>query len=168
MEDAGSGTSDFSTWYESEHPRVLGVLCALSGELDVAREATDEAFVRAFARWGRVRKMASPGGWTYRVALNELRRSLRRRAREREVSTERPPLVPTTDSDLWDLVRRLPERQRLAVVLRYVADLPEQSIADVMGITRSTAASTLTQARDRLGQWMRAADQNLDEEVDHA
>jgi hypothetical protein len=35
------------------------VLCALSGEFDVAREYTDEAFVRAFARWGRVRKMSS-------------------------------------------------------------------------------------------------------------
>ena len=155
---------DFTAWYESEHPRVLGVLCALSGELDVAREATDEAFVRAFARWGRVRKMASPGGWTYRVALNELRRSLRHRARERSTPNEPAKVVPTTDPDLWDLVRRLPERQRLAVVLRYIADLPEQAIADVMGITRSTAASTLTQARDRLGEWMEAAEQ----EVDHA
>ncbi len=159
---------DFSAWYESEHPRVLGVLCALSGELDVAREATDEAFVRAFARWGRVRKMESPGGWTYRVALNELRRSLRRRGRERSVSSDAPRLVPVTDADLWDLVRRLPERQRLAVVLRYVADLPEQTIADVMGITRSTVASTLTQARDRLGVWVREAEHDEDEEVDHA
>jgi DNA-directed RNA polymerase specialized sigma24 family protein len=160
---------DFSTWYEAEHPRVLGVLCALSGELDVAREATDEAFVRAFAKWERVRKMDSPGGWTYRVALNELRRSLRRHARERSPRSVSPaPAVPTTDPDLWDLVRRLPERQRLAVVLRYVADLPEQAIAEVMGITRSTAASTLTQARDRLGEWMRAAERAEDEEVDHA
>jgi RNA polymerase sigma-70 factor (ECF subfamily) len=160
---------DFSAWYEDEHPRVLGVLCALSGELDVAREATDEAFVRAFAKWERVRKMDSPGGWTYRVALNELRRSLRKHARERAVRTkEHTQLVPMTDPDLWDLVRRLPERQRFAVVLRYVADLPEQAIADVMGVTRSTAASTLTQARDRLGEWMRLADGKRDEEVDHA
>lgn len=159
---------DFTSWYESEHPRVLGVLCALSGELDAAREATDEAFVRAFARWGRVRKMESPGGWTHRVALNELRRSLRRRGREQTAVDGRPSVVPSTDPDLWDLVRRLPERQRLAVVLRYVADLPEQAIADVMGITRSTAASTLTQARDRLGDWMREAEHDQDEEVGHA
>lgn len=159
---------DFSAWYEVEHPRVLGVLCALSGELDAAREATDEAFVRAYARWSRVKKMESPGGWTHRVALNELRRTLRRRARERTPASSRPVVVPATDPDLWDLVRRLPERQRLAVVLRYIADLPEQAIADVMGITRSTAASTLTQARDRLGEWMRAAEHDHDEEVDHA
>lgn len=162
--------TDFSTWYESEHPKVLGVLCALSGELDVAREATDEAFVRAYARWSRVRRMASPGGWTYRVALNELRRALRKRARERSVVATGASSVPATDPELWDLVRRLPQRQRTAIVLRYVADLPEQAIADVMGITRSTAASTLTQARDRLGEWMRAAEAAAapDTEVDRA
>ncbi len=112
--------------------------------------------------------MESPGGWTYRVALDELRRALRRRVRERSIPPDVPRIVPATDPDLWDLVRCLPERQRLAVVLRYVADLPEQAIADVMGITRSTASSTLTQARDRLGVWMRAAEHDEDEEVDHA
>ena len=157
---------DFAAWYEAEHPRVLGVLCALSGELDTARDATDEAFVRALARWPRVRKMASPGGWTYRVALNELRRLLRGRRRDAAVGLTPTPAVPATDPELWDLVRRLPERQRVAIVLRYVADLPEQAVAEVMGIRRSTAASTLTQARQRLAAWMQAADDN--EEVGNA
>jgi RNA polymerase sigma-70 factor (ECF subfamily) len=158
---------DFSAWYAQEHPRVLGVLCALSGELDASREATDEAFVRAFGRWPRVAKMASPGGWTYRVALNELRRALRRRRRDRAEATTAPRApLPETDPELWDLVRRLPERQRVAIVLRYVADLPEQAVADAMGVRRSTAASTLTQARRRLAEWMQAAEQ--DEEVGNA
>jgi RNA polymerase sigma-70 factor, ECF subfamily len=156
---------DFASWYEHEHPRVLGVLCALSGELDASRDATDEAFVRALARWPRVRKMESPGGWTCRVALNELRRALRGRARAAGVPVAKP-VVPETDPDLWDLVRRLPERQRVAIVLRYVADLPEQAVAEVMGIRRSTAASTLTQARQRLAAWMLDAEHN--EEVGNA
>jgi RNA polymerase sigma-70 factor (ECF subfamily) len=146
---------------------VLGVLCALSGELDASRDATDEAFVRALTRWPRVRKMESPGGWTYRVALNELRRALRSRAHAVAASpVDAKTSVPETDPDLWDLVRRLPERQRVAIVLRYVADLPEQAVAEVMGIRRSTAASTLTQARQRLAAWMHAAEQ--DEEVGYA
>jgi RNA polymerase sigma-70 factor, ECF subfamily len=158
---------EFASWYEREHPRVLGVLCALSGELDVARQATDEAFVRAFARWSRVQKMESPGGWTYRVALNELRRTLRHRRWERAITPrESMPVVPETDRELWDLVRRLPDRQRVAIVLRYVADLPEQAIAEVMRIRRSTVGSTLTQARGRLAQWVREAEH--DEEVGHA
>jgi RNA polymerase sigma-70 factor (ECF subfamily) len=159
---------DFSSWYEQEHPRVLGVLCALSGDLDASRDATDEAFVRAFGRWPRVGRMASPGGWTYRVALNELRRALRGRRRHQAAASFRTAAapVPETDPELWDLVRRLPERQRIAIVLRYIADLPEQAVAEAMGIRRSTAASTLTQARHRLAEWMRAAEQ--DEEVGNA
>jgi RNA polymerase sigma-70 factor (ECF subfamily) len=158
---------EFASWYEREHPRVLGVLCALSGELDAAREATDEAFVRAFSRWSRVAKMASSGGWTYRVALNELRRSLRGRRRDRTTAAGSPGVaVPATDPELWDMVRRLPERQRVAITLRYVADLPEQDVADAMGIRRSSAASTLTQARQRLAEWLRASE--FDEEVGHA
>ncbi|MCU1351729.1 MAG: hypothetical protein JWM05_938, partial [Acidimicrobiales bacterium] len=40
---------EFEAWYRKEHPRVLGALFVLSGEPDVAREATDEAFARALA-----------------------------------------------------------------------------------------------------------------------
>ena len=104
-------------------------------------------------------KMASPGGWTYRVALNELRRSLRGHGRDQSrAGATLAARVPETDPDLWDLVRRLPERQRTAIALRYIADLPEQEVADAMGIRRSTAASTLTQARQRLAEWMQAAE----------
>lgn len=52
--------------------------------------------------------------------------------------------------EAWDAVRRLPQRQRTAVVLRYVADLPEAEIAAAMGIARSTVSSTLTHAHRAL------------------
>ena len=61
-----------------------------------------------------------------------------------------PPSIPPPAVELWDIVRSLPERQGKAVVLRYVADLPENEIAEVMGITRGTVAATLRDARQRL------------------
>jgi DNA-directed RNA polymerase specialized sigma24 family protein len=51
---------------------------------------------------------------------------------------------------VWDVVRALPDRQRMAVVLRYVADLAEDDIAVAMGVTRGTVASTLAAARRSL------------------
>ena len=42
---------DFEAFYLREHSRVLGVLCAVSGDRQAAIEATDEAFVRALDRW---------------------------------------------------------------------------------------------------------------------
>ena len=150
------GPSDFGAWYEEEHPRVLAALTVASGRADVAREATDEAFVRAYERWERVRRMASPGGWLYRVALNDLRRRCRRQAIERELLRRRRPGDETAsapaalDPHVWDAVRALPQRQRTAVALRYVLDLPEAEVARLMGVTRGAASATLTTARRRL------------------
>jgi DNA-directed RNA polymerase specialized sigma24 family protein len=143
---------DFERWYVGEHPRVLACCAALGGELDAAGEATDEAFLRALERCAAVAAMVSPGGWVQVVALNHLRRSLRRRHHERRQAKSRPAdsggigfVVP--DPELWALVASLPTRQRTAVVLRYVHDLPEAAIAEVMGIARGTVASTLAAAQ---------------------
>jgi RNA polymerase sigma-70 factor, ECF subfamily len=164
---------DFEGWYVGEHPRVLACCAALSGEFDAAGEATDEAFLRALERWPAVAAMVSPGGWVQVVALNHLRRSLRRRHRERRQTKSRLAdsggmafVVP--DPELWALVASLPMRQRTAVVLRYVHDLPEAAIAEVMGIARGTVASTLAAAqtglRRRLSEPV-AADKATNEET---
>jgi RNA polymerase sigma-70 factor (ECF subfamily) len=145
-------TIEFEVFYLREHPRVLGVLSAVSGDRQAAIEATDEAFVRALERWKRVGTMASPAGWTYRTALNALRRVKRRREAERLLlrRVHASAIAPESDIELWEVVRSLPARQCEAVVLRYVADLPEAEIATAMGISRGTVASTLSDARARL------------------
>lgn len=146
---------NFEQWYEREHPRVLSACAALTGEVDEAGEATDEAFARALERWPAVATMVSPGGWVQVVALNHLRRNLRRRNRERHLFTKtlkdaNPARLSVPDPDLWAAVAALPNRQRAAMVLRYVHDLPEATIAEVMGISRGTVASTLAAARAAL------------------
>jgi RNA polymerase sigma factor (sigma-70 family) len=144
--------TDFDDWYAEQRPRVYLSLLTISGDADLAAEATDEAFTRVVAHWTRVRTMESPGGWAQRVALNVLRRRMRRRRLEerlvRRLDRREHEAMPT--GEVWDLVRALPERQRVAIVLRYVADLTEPDIAVVMGIARGTVASTLASARERL------------------
>jgi RNA polymerase sigma factor (sigma-70 family) len=56
----------------------------------------------------------------------------------------------TPDPDLWAAVAALPSRQRAVVVLRYVQDLPQAAIGEVMGISRGTVASMLSGAQARL------------------
>jgi RNA polymerase sigma-70 factor (ECF subfamily) len=143
---------DFEAWYRQQHRPLVAALTALSGDPDVARDATDEAFVRALDAWDRVRSFDSPTGWVYRVALNALRRSKRRRAFERQVAHREPRTTadPLPHTEVWDAVRLLPPRQRVAIALRYVADLPEADVAAAMGVTRGTVSSTLVDARARL------------------
>jgi RNA polymerase sigma-70 factor (ECF subfamily) len=145
-------TGEFEEFYAREHPRVLGLLCAVSGDRQTALDAADEAFVRALERWPRVARMKSPGGWTYSVALNALRRVKRRRAIEARLWRREPvvTIVPTTHPEVWEAVRALSPRQCEAIALRYVVDLPEAEIAAVMHISRGTVASTLADARVRL------------------
>src|SRR5215471_7735728 len=100
----------FDEWYRREHPRLATSLFVLSGDADAAADATDEAFARALDRWAKVSTMSSPTGWTYRVALNVLRRRKRRAGFERhvvrDVSGSSDPELP--DHELWEAVGRLP------------------------------------------------------------
>ena len=147
-----AANGSFDGWYRAEHPRVLGLLTVVAGDADVGREVTAEAFTRALERWDRVVEMDSPAAWTYRVGVNLVRRRLRRAAIEgrlyRPEATTAPP--PAVESDLWDAVRALPARQRTAVALRYVCDLPQAEIAAIMHVAVGTVSATLAAARRRL------------------
>jgi RNA polymerase sigma-70 factor (ECF subfamily) len=145
---------EFEAWYLREHPKVVAALTWVSGDPHVAADATDEAFARAYADWHKVAHMASPGGWVYRVALNVVRRRMRRATLERRTLEPPTPVAQVVDRDIWAVVRQLPERQRVAVVLRYLLDLPEQEVAVTMGISRGTVASALWSARERLAAWL--------------
>ena len=148
----GSGI-DFTTLYETERDGMARSLLVIGGDAEAARDAVAEAFSRAYERWPRVASMDSPNGWVYRVALNELRRRMRRRALEsRLLRRERlPPISPADiDPELWDAVAALPLRQREAIVLRYVGDLTERDVASVLGISEGAASAALVAARRRL------------------
>jgi RNA polymerase sigma factor (sigma-70 family) len=59
---------------------------------------------------------------------------------------------PERDVGLAAAVRALPPRRRLAVFLRYFADLPYETIAEVLEIEPGTVAATLAQARQELAE----------------
>jgi RNA polymerase sigma-70 factor (ECF subfamily) len=145
---------EFDEWYRAAHPRLVAALVGFTGNMERARESVDEACMRALARWARVGVMESPSAWAYRTALNHAKRSLRRAGTERRLLARWRPVEPTLPGpagEIWDAVGRLPARQRMAVVLRYVADLPEAEVAQIMRVSRGTVASTLFAARRRLG-----------------
>jgi RNA polymerase sigma factor (sigma-70 family) len=156
MSNSVSGNrSGFEAFYAAERGRLVTSMLLATGDADVAGDAADEAFVRAWQAWGRVHKMESPAGWTYRVALNVVRRRARRAAIEQRLLARRgrpEATMPAPAGEAWQLVRDLPPRQRTAVVLRFVADLTEAQIADAMGISRSTVSSTLADANRSLGR----------------
>jgi RNA polymerase sigma-70 factor (ECF subfamily) len=82
-----------------------------------------------------------------------LRAALEQRHPAGEVSLDEVDpvfLEPERDLELAAAVRALPPRRRLAVFLRYFADLPYRTIAEVLEIDEGTVAATLAQARQAL------------------
>ncbi len=156
--------ADFDTWYAEARPRVLATMVLVVGDTHHAAECVDEAFVRTVERWSSVQYADSPLAWTVRVAINVSRRTARRASIERRVlhrSGPRPD-VPAAAGEAWHAVATLPPRQREVTVLRYVADLPEAEIAQILGISRSSVSDSLTDARRRLAVLL------SDPEVRHA
>ena len=159
----GDGSTEFEQWYREKHPGLVSSLVVIAGgDIALATDAADEAFARAFAHWRRVGKMASPIGWTYRTAVNILRRRYRRAGLEAIVLRSRPrehphDVVsgdPDWSAEMWDVLRQLPTRERTAIALRYVADLPTDAIAYAMKVAPGTVGSTLHAARSRLARML--------------
>lgn len=141
---------ELSSFYDVEYPRVVSGLTLIVGSREVAEELAQEAFVRAFQRWSRVSGLDSPGGWTWRVAVNLASSHLRRRraaGRARRRLQNRPsraeaPSHPD-EFGVRTLVAALPHRQRVAVVSRYFLDMSISDTAALMEVSED-AVKALT------------------------
>ena len=133
--------------------RALGLAC---GDVELAADAVQEAFVRAPVRWRRIRHYDDPVGWIRRVAVNLLRDERRRSGRKRR-AIERlgrrsdAQIAPPSEPDQLDvLLRQLPMQQRTAVALYDVEGLDVSEVADAMQIAEGTVKSHLFDARRKL------------------
>jgi len=147
---------EFADFYRAEWQGVFRPLAVILRDVDLAREATDEAMTRAYQHWSRVRRMGNPPGWVYRVAINWSRTQLRRRAiaaRLLKHGTDEPR-EPVFEPGLVAALAHLPLRQREVVVMRYVLDWSEPEIATALGIPRGTVKSRLHRALTHLRQEM--------------
>jgi RNA polymerase sigma-70 factor (ECF subfamily) len=135
--------------YRDRYPVFLRVAIAIVGDVELARDAVHDAFVRAVRHRRRFRGGREIEPWLWRIVVN----AARKRARVREIPaelTELPAPSPPLNGDLRALVASLPERQRQALFLRYYADLDYQSIAKALGIKPGTVAASLHGAHETL------------------
>jgi RNA polymerase sigma-70 factor (ECF subfamily) len=139
---------DFDGFYATHFDDVARAISLAAGDRELARDATQEAFARALRRWRTVRDMDRPDGWVYVVAMNQLRdhwRRLERRRPTEQITVDTSGAVVTRLS-VRDAIATLPPRQRQAVVLRYLADLPLADVATAMGCALGTVKATLHEA----------------------
>lgn len=150
---------DFAALYASEFPKLAGYLTSLTGNPEVAREATQEAFTRLFARW---RKVHEPRGFVYVVGTNLVKHHWRQGGRERSAVTSLGITSqhgkPAHDGSLRDLVERLPGHLRETVLLHYYADLPVAEVAAALHRPVGTVKRRLHEARALLSDAVLASE----------
>lgn len=145
--------SGFDGFYTTHYAPMVRLAYVLVDTPEQAEEVVQDAFAKLLPRFDR---LGDPESYLRVSVVNGARTALRRRrvARQHARALTDQAARPETDHVL-DAVRRLPEPQRSAVVLRYYLDLSEREIADTLGLRPGTVKSTLSRARDRLREVLR-------------
>ena len=132
-------------------------LVALVGPTDAA-DCLQETFVAALRAYDGLADGSNVRGWLFtiaqRKAIDLVRASARRAVPVGAVPERASSPGERFDDELWAAVSRLPEKQRLAVVHRFVADLPFAEVGRLLGCSEAAARQNVRQALLRLREEM--------------
>jgi RNA polymerase sigma-70 factor, ECF subfamily len=151
----GATIDELESLYRAELPRFVRAAAAIVGDEAAGRDAVQEAFVQAVRKRASFKFESPLEAWVWRIVINEALALRRSRASEFERASESATTpstnhVPEQDAAVRAWVAALPERQRLAVFLRYFADLDYQSIAVALEVEVGTVSATLATAHAAL------------------
>jgi RNA polymerase sigma-70 factor, ECF subfamily len=136
--------------YRQRYSRFRNGVATVTGSYETAHDAVQEGFARALRASRQYSGRGSLEGWVWRIVLRTALEQ-RRPGEELPLDDVQPVFVePERDYALAAAVHALPPRRRLIVFLRYFADLPYRTIAEVLAIDEGTVAATLAQARESL------------------
>lgn len=150
----------FDAFFLDQYDVIARSVAFVCGDRDRAADATQEAFIRAYARWSKVRRYENPGAWIRRIAINisrdTHRSETRRRRREERVAetTEESVVAAESHTGVLELLDGLPDRQRAIAALYYLDDLPVTEISAALDIAEGTVRFHLNQARTTLRERM--------------
>src|SRR5580693_8317762 len=147
--------------YRAHAVGLIRLAYVMLGDRPAAEDVVQDAFCGLYRRWERLEDPAGALAYVRSSVLNGCRTALRRRALGQRVTAYQPPAGPDEAEaaalsreerqEVMRAVRRLPDRQREALVLRFYLDLPDPEIARVMGIRPGTVRSATHRALKALG-----------------
>ncbi len=146
----------FQRFVDRHREDVWRFLVASVGPTE-AEDCFQETFVSALKAYPRLRPSSNLKAWVLTIAHRKAIDAHRRHARlplpvaEIEALDGRAEASPRSqDGELWQAVRELPPRQRSAVVLRFVADMPHREIASAIGCSEDAARQSLREGLAKL------------------
>ncbi len=146
----GAEIEELEVLYRERYRHFLRVAALITSDLDSAHDAVQEGFAAAVRSRRTYRGDGPLEAWVWRAVVN----AAKRQRRGEIPSVDLAPISENGDAGEEHAVRAwvaaLPERQRLAVYLRYDADLDYRSIATVLGVEVGTVSATLNAAHASL------------------
>ena len=125
--------------YRVEYAGMVRLAYTLLGSNAEAEEIVQDSFVEVHRRWPEIRK---PGAYLRCTVVSRCRSALQRR-KMRRPQTVGEPSVSASAGELWDVLGRLSDGQRLAVVLRYYGGYAASEIAAMLEMPAATVRSHL-------------------------
>jgi RNA polymerase sigma-70 factor (sigma-E family) len=138
---------EFAEFVAARSRQLIRLAYVLTGDQHAAEDLLQNTLVKAAAHWGRIH--TSPEAYVRRIMYREQVSWLRRRVRRRETAMAQVP-EPTAGDDavsvearlaLRDALLALPPRRRAVLVLRYLEDLSESQVAEILGCSVGTVRS---------------------------
>ncbi|MQA97757.1 MAG: SigE family RNA polymerase sigma factor [Streptosporangiales bacterium] len=153
----GGDQGDFCEYVALRRAALLRTAILLTGNSADAEDLLQTALAKTYLAWSRINDPTAVDGYVRRALINTHISWWRRRRIDEYPSAELPDTGvedPTIAGELRDLMaralRRLPTRQRAAIVLRYYVDMSEPEIADTLGISVGTVKSTVSRGVAKL------------------
>jgi RNA polymerase sigma-70 factor (sigma-E family) len=165
-QDDGSAAVAVSALYAEHAVSLIRLAYLMLGDRAAAEDAVQDAFCGLYRQWHRLADPARALGYVRTAVLNGSRSALRRRAAGRKLAIPDQPPAASAEAtvlgreereEVMAAVRRLPGRQREALVLRFYLDLPEREIAQIMGLRPGSVRSATHRALRALGQLLEEA-----------
>jgi RNA polymerase sigma factor (sigma-70 family) len=150
----------FAELLENHYALIHRTAWKWCGNRDDAEDIAQDVCIKLGQAIGGFDGRSLFSSWVYRITLNavrDLQRAGKRRIRNADAYADLAPEeqaaeqeAVATNRQLWDAVRRLPEKQRDAVLLVYAEDLSHARAAEIMGIKEATVSFHVHEARKTL------------------
>ena len=126
--------------YRAEYTGMVRLAFTLVGSNAEAEDLVQDSFVEVARRLQEIRK---PGAYLRSAVVSRCKSALRRRRVMSLHQPDPPAGLASSAGELWDVLERLPEDQRIAVVLRYYGGYQASEIAQITDTPASTVRSHL-------------------------
>lgn len=140
--------------FDASYRKLVVQLYAITSDYDEAEDLVQEAFVRAVATGRRFLRVDNKEAWLRTTAVNAHRSRWRKRRNGRRAQDRMPrprdPAALEEHVEIITALRALPEAQRQAIALYYLADLSVGAIAAELDVPEGTVKSRLSRGREAL------------------